>query len=87
MIDVRALTGLDLDAALDDMARLRIKVFRDWPYLYDGDVDYERRYLEPYRTSAGAILVGAFDGTELIGAATGTPMTDHADEFADAFAG
>lgn len=40
MIDVRALTGLDLDAALDDMARLRIKVFRDWPYLYDGDVDY-----------------------------------------------
>lgn len=45
MIDVRALTGLDLDAALDDMARLRIKVFRDWPYLYDGDVDYERRYL------------------------------------------
>lgn len=87
MIDVRALTGPDLDAALDDMARLRINVFRDWPYLYDGDVDYERRYLEPYRTSAGAILVGAFDGTELIGAATGTPMTDHADEFADAFAG
>lgn len=87
MIEVRTLTGPTLDAALDDVARLRITVFRDWPYLYDGDVDYERRYLEPYRTSAGAILVGAFDGAELIGAATGTPMADHADEFADAFAG
>lgn len=85
--DVYALTGADLDAALDDVARLRIEVFRAWPYLYDGDVGYERRYLEPYRTSPGAIVVGAFDGARLIGAATGMPMRDHAEEFADAFAG
>ena len=83
---VEALTGAALEAALDDVARLRIKVFRDWPYLYDGDFTYERRYLEPYRTSPGAILVGAFDGEALVGAATGTPMEDHADDFAAAFA-
>ena len=84
---VEALTGAALAAALDDVARLRIAVFRDWPYLYDGDFAYERRYLEPYRTSPGAILVGAFDGEALVGAATGTPMEDHADDFAAAFAG
>ncbi len=56
-LDVRSLTGADLDAALDDVARLRIAVFRDWPYLYDGDLDYERRYLSTYRDSPGAILV------------------------------
>ena len=33
MIEVRALTGAALDAALDDVAALRIAVFRDWPYL------------------------------------------------------
>lgn len=82
MIAVRPLTGAALDAALDDVARLRIAVFRDWPYLYDGDPDYERRYLQTYRVSPGAILVGAFDGTRLIGAATGTPMADHAADFA-----
>ena len=87
MIRVEPLTGPALDAALDDVARLRIAVFRDWPYLYDGDAAYERRYLESYRTSPGAIVVGAFDGETLIGAATGTPMTDHADEFAAAFEG
>lgn len=83
---VRTLTGADLDAALDDVARLRIAVFRDWPYLYDGDLDYERRYLATYRDSAGAILVGAFDGSRLVGAATGTPMEDHAGDFGAAFA-
>jgi GNAT superfamily N-acetyltransferase len=77
MIRVAALTGAALDAALDDVAALRIAVFRDWPYLYDGDVGYERRYLQAYRDSPGAILVGAFDGDRLVGAATGTPMEDH----------
>jgi hypothetical protein len=24
---------------------LRIAVFRDWPYLYDGSLEYEREYL------------------------------------------
>lgn len=82
-VDVRVLRGRDLTAALDDVARLRIAVFRDFPYLYDGDPAYERRYLEVYRESAGAILIGAFDGGRLVGAATGTPMEDHADEFAE----
>ncbi len=84
---VEALKGAALEGALDDVARLRIAVFRAFPYLYDGDLDYERRYLEPYRTSPGAILVGAFDGDRQVGAATGTPMEDHADDFAAAFAG
>ncbi|MFA7432811.1 MAG: GNAT family N-acetyltransferase [Gemmobacter sp.] len=84
---VRALTGAALDAALDDVARLRITVFRDWPYLYDGDMDYERRYVAAYRDSPGAVLVGAFDGDRLIGAATGTPLAEHADDFAAAFSG
>lgn len=86
-LEVRPLRGEALGAALEDVARLRITVFRAWPYLYDGDMDYERRYLEVYRESEAAILVGAFDGPRLVGAATGTPMEDHAGEFAAAFAG
>ena len=87
MIRVAALTGADLEAALDDVARLRIAVFRDWPYLYDGDLDYERGYLSVYRDNPRAVVVGAFDGDRLIGAATGMPMQDHADDFAAAFEG
>nr|WP_286174218.1 GNAT family N-acetyltransferase [Rhodobacter sp. NTK016B] len=76
-----------MEAALDRVAKLRIRVFRDWPYLYDGDLAYERRYLEPYRDNPRAVVAGAFDGDTLVGAATGMPMEDHADEFASAFEG
>jgi GNAT superfamily N-acetyltransferase len=86
-VHVAALTGAALDAALDDVAALRIAVFRDWPYIYDGDAGYERAYLQAYRDSPGAIVVGAFDGDRLVGAATGTPLTDHAEDFAAALAG
>ena len=84
---VDRLTGQALADALDDVARLRIAVFRDWPYLYDGDAAYERAYLQTYRDSENAILVGAYDGDRLVGAATGTPMEDHAEDFAAAFDG
>jgi GNAT superfamily N-acetyltransferase len=84
--DLRTLTGAALDAALDDVARLRIAVFRDWPYLYDGTLQHEREYMATYRNSKSAIVVGAFDGTALVGAATGTSMEDHAGEFSAPFA-
>ena len=86
MIRVERLTGRALAEALGDVARLRIEVFRAWPYLYDGDAAYEEAYLQTYRDSEDAILVGAFDGARLVGASTGTPMADHAEDFAAAFA-
>ncbi|MBW4973542.1 GNAT family N-acetyltransferase [Roseovarius mucosus] len=86
MIRVARLTGAALSEALPDVARLRIEVFRAYPYLYDGDAAYEERYLQVYRDSADAILVGAYEGDRLIGAATGAPMEDHAGDFGAAFA-
>lgn len=84
-ITVRALSGAELEVQLDAVAGLRIAVFRDWPYLYDGSLDYEREYLQTYRDSEGALLVGAFDGERLVGASTSTQMEDHAAEFAAPF--
>ena len=85
-VAVRVLTGDALADALPDVARLRIDVFRDWPYLYDGDADYERDYLRAYQ-APGAVVVAAMDGDRIVGAATGAPMADHAADFGAAFAG
>ena len=85
MITTRLLTGDAVAGALGDLARLRIAVFREWPYLYDGDEAYEREYLRAY-IAPGAVVVAAMDGNRMVGAATGAPMEDHAKDFAAAFA-
>lgn len=73
-IAVRPLTGAEIGAALDDLAALRIAVFAAYPYLYDGDPAYEADYLKEYAAAPGAVLVAAFDGPKLVGAATAAPM-------------
>ena len=80
-LDVRRVSGADLQARLDDVARLRVEVFRDWPYLYAGDMDYERDYLAAYAASADSVFVLAFDGDSVVGASTGIPLADDDNAF------
>jgi GNAT superfamily N-acetyltransferase len=69
-------TGEALRPHLADVARLRIAVFREWPYLYDGDAAYEERYLGRYAAAPGAAVVLAFDGTRVVGASTCLPLVE-----------
>lgn len=75
---VRLITsvGHAVNPYLDALARLRIRVFRDYPYLYDGDMTYERRYLEAYARSRRSVFVLALDGEEVVGCSTGIPLAD-----------
>ena len=68
------------------IAQLRIDVFRDWPYLYDGDVENDVEYLLDYIDSPNAAVIGAWDGTRLVGASTAVPLEDHAEASGAAFA-
>lgn len=75
-------------AAVPDLARLRIGVFREFPYLYDGSLDYEREYLRIYAETPGAIVVTArdpADGGRIVGAATGMPLAAEHEELLAAF--
>lgn len=71
--------GAELDRYLGDLARLRIEVFRDYPYLYDGSLDYERDYLRTYASVAESVIVLALDGGTVVGASTGLPMQSETD--------
>lgn len=84
---VETLNGTALSEALDDIARLRIAVFRDWPYLYEGTMENEHSYLQAYEMSERAIALAVYDGDWLVGASTGAPLSEHAEDFADAFEG
>jgi GNAT superfamily N-acetyltransferase len=86
-IRVETLAHARLAEALPALARLRITVFRDWPYLYDGTLGYEQRYVEKFATAENAVVVAAYDDDTIVGCATGSPLLGHADAFADAFRG
>ena len=80
-IRVAPLSGAALGAALDDLASLRITVFAAYPYLYDGDPAYEAEYLKEFSEAPDAVLVAAFDGSRIVGAATASPMHAQKAEF------
>jgi GNAT superfamily N-acetyltransferase len=74
-IDIKSFTGKAAEPYLHDLAKLRIEVFRDFPYLYDGDLAYEQNYLQTYLNTPSSVLIIAFDGETVVGASTALPMT------------
>ena len=75
-LKVEAVTGEALVAVLPDLARLRIAVFREWPYLYDGNLEYERDYLEKFANGKDPVCIVARDGDAVIGASTASPLVE-----------
>ena len=55
--------GAALEPWLDALGKLRITVFREYPYLNDGTLEYEREYLKTYAEFA-AQSRGPGDGWE-----------------------
>lgn len=80
------LSGADILAVVPELARLRVTVFRDWPYLYDGSLDYERKYLAKYARLDRSTLVIARDGDAVVGASTALPLADAEPELRAPFA-
>ncbi|MEZ5924752.1 MAG: GNAT family N-acetyltransferase [Hyphomicrobiaceae bacterium] len=84
-VTVEPVTGTALRDLLPALALLRIEVFRDFPYLYDGTLGYEQRYIAEFAAAADTVVVVAKAGEEIVGMATASPMLGHADAFAEPF--
>ena len=71
---VHRLSGGDINAFLSELARLRIQVFQEYPYLYEGSVAYEEQYLKTYVNVPESVMVLVWDGDRVVGASSGLPM-------------
>jgi GNAT superfamily N-acetyltransferase len=85
MLTLERLSGDKLNQYIPQLAQLRIQVFRDFPYLYDGDLDYEEKYLKTYIEAPDSVIVLAFDGDKVVGASTGIPLKYETEEVKDPF--
>ena len=86
-ITEQLLTGAAIVDALDDLATLRLDIFREYPYLYEGRREDELNYLGTYAKTPNACVILAYDGSAVIGAATGMPLIQEDAQLRDAFAG
>ena len=80
-IAIEPMRGAALDGVLDDLAKLRIAVFAEYPYLYDGTEAYERQYLREFAAETGSVLIAARHKGTIVGAATASPMSGQKPEF------
>lgn len=84
-LEILKISGKNIEPHIDSLASLRIRVFREFPYIYDGSVNYEKKYLSVYVHSPESIAILVYHGEELIGASTGLPLSDEAAEFKKPF--
>lgn len=78
---LREFHGSELEPHIAALGDLRIRVFREFPYLYDGDPEYERDYLATYCRAEGGFACLVFDGERAVGATTCTPLAEAEEAF------
>ncbi len=84
-LEILNVHGPQLEPFIDGLGRLRIAVFREYPYLYEGTLEYEREYLKSYLNSPRSLVALVLDQGEVVGATTCVPMADEGPEFKEAF--
>lgn len=77
--------GPEAKAYVQELAHLRIKVFRDFPYLYDGNFSYEEKYLNTYFSCAESFVALCEVDKKIVGASTAIPMKYEEESFKKPF--
>lgn len=73
-LSIVSLTGKEIGPHIEVLAQLRMQVFREYPYLYQGELKYEMDYLQTYVQCPKTTLVLAFDNKKIVGASTAIPL-------------
>ena len=85
-LTIQTCSGKEILPFLDDLARLRIEIFKDFPYLYDGNMAYERVYLKTYSDCPDSFFVIVRnDDDRIVGVSTSVPLESEDEEFKQPF--
>ncbi|GGJ50360.1 GNAT family N-acetyltransferase [Deinococcus roseus] len=80
MIELQTFRGPEIRGVIPELARLRMQVFRDFPYLYEGSEEYEAHYLQTYLDAPHSLIVVARAQGKVVGASSALPMADEMPE-------
>ena len=71
---LRLLKGKEIVRHLPDVADLRLRVFKEYPYLFQDDDKHTLTYLSHYAAAKHCLLVTATSNNEMVGAVAGIPL-------------
>jgi len=74
VVEIRTFSGKELEPYIPEIAKLRIEVFKEWPYLYEGNLDSEKKYLKKFTECKESFFAVAFDGDRVVGISSGLPL-------------
>ena len=85
MIRLKVLRGHEGKQILEPLSQLRIEVFNEYPYLYEGSFEYEKKYLDRYFSSEKSVVIALLDGETLVGASTAIHLPHEMDSIKETF--
>ncbi len=85
MFSFARLRGEDARNYAPQLAELRLKVFSEFPYLYEGTIDYEMKYLETYFKAKNAFVFLVLDAEKVVGATTAIWANEEEESFKKPF--
>ncbi len=78
-IQFEVLKGAQIKSIEQSFANLRIAIFREYPYLYEGDLATEKQYFDMF--GGNTICIIAKDASTVVGVIIGTPLQEIFDQF------
>lgn len=76
--------GKDVKKYLELVSKFRIKLFAKYPYLYKGDLEYEKKYIDSYANNTQSTIAAAKIDQEIIGLSTGIPLISESEILSEA---
>lgn len=73
-LSIQRFKGNQVLSYIDDLAKLRLTVFKEYPYLYQGNMEYELKYLQTYVACKESVLVIVKNGHEVVGVSSAIPL-------------
>lgn len=83
--DLTFACGKEIEKYIEELGRFRIEIFKEYPYIYDGDMEYEKKYLGRYARCEESFLLVVDNEHGIDCACTGIPLKDELPEFQKPF--
>lgn len=83
MYKITVLLGLQLLSIINTISDWRIKEFKEYPYLYEGNLEYEKDYSNAYVKTDKSSAAVAYDNDTVVGFLTGIPLIEDKETFPD----